>query len=252
MKQDLLQLIKESGNEVLKYAHSNHFVIKDDASPVTYADKASHNYLCKNLLDIRNIPILSEENIISYSLRSKWDEFWLIDPLDGTKEFMKGLDDFCINIALVQNQAPVLGLIYAPRLNELYWAENGRGFEYYGPSRKRLNNTDTIVAVSRFHCSSLIQEFIAINQFKCVQNVGAALKFGHMALGIIDLYPRFEDSREWDIAAGHIILKESRCSIIDLHTSKEPVYNKQNLKNNYFIANRSNLEINKLKYPVFL
>jgi len=251
MKQDLFQLIKESGNEVLKYAHSNSFILKEDASPVTYADKASHQYLCKNLLDIRNIPILSEENIISFSLRKRWDEFWLIDPLDGTKEFMNGFADFCINIALVQNQEPVLGLIYAPKLNELYWAEKGRGFEYHGEPQKRLNNKGAIVAVSRFHCSSLIREFITINQFKCVKNVGAALKFGHMALGKIDLYPRFEDSREWDIAAGHIILKEAKCFIMDLHTSKEPIYNKQNLKNNYFIANRPNIEIDQLKYPNF-
>jgi len=250
MKQYLIELVKESGNEMLKFSHSDYF-LKKDMSPVTHADQISHQYLCKNLLDIKNIPILSEENLVPFFSRKKWSEFWLIDPLDGTKEFMNGFDDFCINIALIEDQKPVLGIIYAPKLNELYWAEEGQGFEYYGRPQRRLNNKDTIVAISRFHNSPLTKEFMSMNQLDCTVTMGSALKFAHMALGKIDLYPRFEGSKEWDIAAGHIILKEAKCIITDLLTSDEPRYNKQKLENNYFIARRLNVSINQFKSPVF-
>jgi 3'(2'), 5'-bisphosphate nucleotidase len=252
MKQDLIAIIKEAGEKVLEFYGSKDFKTKEDKSPLTLADQASHKYLCQKLLEIKNIPIVSEENEIAFYIRKDWDEFWLIDPLDGTKEFISGFDDFCINIAIIQKHKPILGVIYAPKLNELYWAEQGKGFEYHGIPQKRSSETETIVAVSRFHNSEISKNFITINNLNHIYTVGAALKFGRMALGQIDLYPRFEGSKEWDTAAGQIILKEAKCNMFDLTTKKEPSYNKPDVRNNYFIASSPNININQLQYPEFL
>jgi 3'(2'), 5'-bisphosphate nucleotidase len=252
MKNELTQITKEAGEKVLHFYGSSIFELKEDQSPLTLADQASHQYLTHALPQVKNIPVLSEENPIDRDIRKNWDEFWLIDPLDGTKEFIHGFNDFCINIALIKNKKPVIGLIYAPALNELYYAKEDYGFQYEGPTKKRILSQGLISVTSRFHHSNVTQQFMDLNNINNSLTIGAALKFGAMALGLIDIYPRFEGSKEWDIAAGHIILKEANCKIIDLMTNKEPLYNKKYIKNNYFIAHHNTININKLTYPEFL
>lgn len=241
MKAQLFQVIKEAGDKILDYYGCNTFEKKTDSSPFTQADKASHDYLIKALPQIKNIPILSEEAIVSYHERRNWKEFWLIDPLDGTKEFISGYDDFCINIALIKNGRPVLGLLYSPILKEFYWAELKKGFEYKGPKHEKSKKGLLVTAISRFHHSRLTQKFMSINNISETVIVGAALKFGRMALGQIDVYPRFVGSKEWDIAAGQIILQEAGGCILDLVTQKPLLYNKKNTKNNFFLSCRKGI-----------
>lgn len=252
MNQNITQIIKEAGERILPYFGTNQFSLKEDKSPLTIADKISHDFLILNLPKIKNVPVLSEEQQVNFDTRKNWDEYWLIDPLDGTKEFTHGYDDFCINIALIKNNVPILGLIYSPILNELYYAESGCGFEYEGPTKNRENTQEMIVATSRFHHSSITDNFMLLNKLTNKYVIGAALKFGRMALGQIDVYPRFEGSKEWDTAAGQIILMESNCNIIDLTTNKTPTYNKKSIKNNFFLAYRSNIDINNFNYPDYL
>ena len=247
MKESLIHIIKEAGKEILHVSNSSFFEIKEDSSPVTKADKASHNYLKTSLRAVYNVPVISEEEISSFEVRSQWKEFWLIDPLDGTKEFIKGYDDYCINIALIKDRQPIVGIIYAPKLNELYYAEKGCGFEYRGNKHQQSKNRP-VVAISRFHHSESTQRFMQFNNLVYTNTIGAAIKFGRMALGLIDIYPRFEGSKEWDIAAGQVILEENGCAIIDLKTREKPLYNKENIQNNHFLAVRDTVDHMKFEY----
>lgn len=249
MKKELLRLIEETGDKILCFYGDKTFDLKKDDSPLTLADQASHDYLVTHLPQIKNVPILSEECHVDFEQRKNWEEFWLIDPLDGTKEFIHGFDDFCINIALIQQNKPVLGLIYAPLLKEFYFAEEGRGFEYFGPGHELERDSELVVATSRFHHSELTSHFMTLNNLSKVYTIGAALKFGRMALGQIDLYPRFEGSKEWDTGAGQLILIEANGTVLDLQTRKLPTYNKSNIRNNFFMAYRNHVDINQFYYP---
>lgn len=247
MKESLINIIKEAGEELLKASGDKSFSSKKDRSPFTNADKVSHNYLKAALVKFYDIPVLSEEESVPFEIRSQWQEFWLIDPLDGTKEFINGYKDYCINVALIQNNQPVIGIIYAPKLNELYYAQKDCGFEYRGSPHQREERS-LIVAISRFHHSNSTKKFMRLNQLVKVNTIGAALKFGRMALGLIDIYPRFGGSKEWDTAAGQIILEQSGGYIVDVKTEQKPIYNKKILKNNYFIAVRNELDHRKFEY----
>lgn len=249
MKNSLIEVIREAGALILPFCGDVGFETKEDKSPLTEADKTSHVFLTKALLQLKAIPVLSEEKISLYPVRKNWKEFWMLDPLDGTKEFLNGLKDFCINIALIKDEKPILGLIYAPALNELYWAQESKGFDYIGPKRPKRSDHSPHVAVSRFHHSDLTEQFMQHHQFTKKVTIGAALKFGRMAVGEIDFYPRFEGSKEWDTAAGQIILQEGGGSIIDLTTHVAPLYNKEKLENNFFIAYRSKNDTYNIKLP---
>lgn len=243
------QIIREAGKIILSHYDSRKTSqLKADKSPLTLADQQSHTFLNRALKQLRNIPVLSEEGESAYEVRQYWSEFWMIDPLDGTKEFINGHADFCINIALIQNNTPTLGIIYAPLLDEMYAAEKGKGVAYRGCPEKSLPSINLKTATSRSHLSPPTVEFMKINELSDVTPMGSALKFGRLALGEIDLYPRFEGSMEWDIAAGQVILEEAECHLIDLVTGQKPSYNKPNLLNNSFIAYGPRVNMEKIKF----
>ena len=243
MMEELHKISQEAGDLILKYYGDKTFSVKEDLSPITLADQASHNFLVNALKQIKDIPILSEENIIPYDIRKTWDEFWLIDPLDGTKEFINGIDEFCICIALIKNRKPVMGAIYAPALKEFYWARQDKGVQYKGPKREKRNGKGVIAVTSRFHVSQKTKDFLEAIKIDNVIQMGSALKFGRMALGEIDLYPRFEWSKEWDIASGHIILELCDSSIVDMKTRTSLLYNSESLQNNNFFAHTCNINV---------
>ena len=245
MKENLQDILKQSGSAIMNYFGSAEFILKDDASPVTKADCASHALLTSSLKRVKNIPILSEENILKYDVRKNWDEFWLIDPLDGTKEFINGDKDFCISVALIKQNSPIVGAIYAPALDEFFYAEKGFRFSQRSSYLRENKSEDSSysVAVSRFHHSEKTDKFLSEYSLNNVKSIGSALKFCRLATGEIDLYPRFVGSKEWDIAAGHLILKESGGSILDLKTKAAPMYNKPKLENNFFIASGKGVKI---------
>ena len=255
----------QAGHEVLNIYNNKDFNIeyKDDSSPLTIADKTAHNIINTELLKT-NIPILSEEGIhLDYSERKQWEYLCIVDPLDGTKEFIKRNGEFTINIALVYKQKPILGVIYCPVSKTLYFNYiNGDAFlvnnvatfnndfnitkEIYGKQEKlplNYNNSYKLVA-SRSHISDKTKEFIdeIKKEYSNIEvvNIGSSLKLCLLATGEANIYPRFTPTMEWDIAAGHAILKASGGNVINNETNKELIYNKADLHNSWFIAKSKN------------
>jgi len=215
---------------------------KKDDSPVTQADILSNEIIIEELKKFSDIPILTEETQIHYEQRKTWNRFWLVDPLDGTKDFLVKNDQFTVNIALVENRKPVLGVVLIPAEGLCYWAEKDKGAFKNGD--KICNNskrTDLIGSDSNFHSTEETQAFYAKHNVQHIKRYGSALKFCKLAEGEIDLYARLNGTMEWDTAAGHIIMNEAGCKIIDVQTKTELIYNKEILVNNHFIACRNDL-----------
>lgn len=250
-------IAKAAGEIILDHyrADSYDVSIKDDKSPVTAADLASDRYI-KSELHNTKIPIISEESECDPATRRSLKRFWLVDPLDGTKDFISRNGEFTVNIALIEDHSPVLGVIYAPAIDTLYYAQkNGGSYLEMNGSAEKLPFTHregNVVTISRQHLSHTGREFLALNGITDVEQKGSSLKFGILAEGRATLYPRFEGSMEWDIAAGHIIATEAGCRIVDLVTGREPTYNKESLFNNPFIAFAPHVDYAGLKFPDFL
>jgi 3'(2'), 5'-bisphosphate nucleotidase len=247
-------IAREAGAIILEIYGDQSYTVtyKDDQSPLTAADLASESCIVSALQE-RGLPVLSEEAGSHSETRRTWEQFWLVDPLDGTKDFISRNGEFTVNIALIKRGCPVLGVIYAPAIDTLYYAEKGKGaFLEREGEVKELPVTSSdgyIVTVSRQHLSETGKDFLAMNGITAIEQKGSSLKFGVLAEGTATLYPRFEGSMEWDIAAGHIIATEAGCRIIDLKTGQEPVYNKESLRNNPFIAFAPQVNIAALKFP---
>jgi 3'(2'), 5'-bisphosphate nucleotidase len=213
--------------------------IKSDGSPLTAADQASHDFITERLLKTR-FPIVSEE---AKELPFDSAYYWLVDPLDGTKDFIAATDEFTINIALIHHQKPVMGVIYAPALDELYtgipgwgaWMEQGgkRKSSSFEPESQGLR-----MAVSRFHDHADTLLFAKENYVKELLPLGAALKYGRLAMAQIDVYPRMIGTSEWDTAAGQAVLEAAGGAIIDYETRQPLRYGKINRRNKAFIALR--------------
>jgi len=257
MLSTITRIAKEAGRIILDYYQSpdDGIEYKADNSPLTLADKGSDAYIRSELEKQFPIPVISEEKPIPYEERKDWDAFFLVDPLDGTKDFIGKNGEFTVNIALIRNKKPVLGVIYAPATGELYYATKGNGAFlekddkiYRLPCSKQKPGERTVTG-SRKHSSKLDAEFQDLNDIKTILPRGSSLKFCAVAAGAATLYPRFQGSMEWDIAAGHIIATESGCGIVDLTTGKEPDYNKKSLLNNYFIVHAGCLDPSSLRYP---
>lgn len=229
---------------------------KADNSPLTLADKASHKIIDEILLSI-GIPVLSEEGkSIEFETRKKWKKFWLVDPLDGTKEFIKRNGEFTVNIALIENGKPILGVIYIPVSKTLYVGQTETGawkvenadencdWQFILKHGKKLpivkNNKIYTIAGSRSHMSGETQTYLAEIKKKYPEidfiSKGSSIKICMVAEGIADEYPRFGPTMEWDTAAGHAIANASGKKIWLTDFSGELVYNKENLLNPYFIV----------------
>jgi len=139
MLNDVINIAKKAGKIIMKNYHDLSYTNKIDKSPVTKADLQSSSFICDSLSSAFNLPILSEENIIDYDIRKNWKEYWLVDPLDGTKDFLTKNGEFTVNIALVKNRVPVLGVIYAPAIDDCWWASKGKGS--YKNGDKILNSS---------------------------------------------------------------------------------------------------------------
>lgn len=218
---------------------------KSDKSPLTEADLASHNYICEQLNRLTpNIPILSEESAaISWEERKLWHTYWLIDPLDGTKEFIKKNGEFTVNIALISQGVPALGVVYAPDLDVLYF-----GSESLGAYKKSEGRSERIriaappkgtikVVGSRSHQSDDMEQYLQRFVDYELLSMGSSLKLCLVAEGEADIYPRFGPTSEWDIAAAHAVLKAAGGSCFLYDGGHELLYNsKESLLNPYFIA----------------
>lgn len=242
----LNQIAFEAGKEILEiYEQDFEVFTKDDKSPLTLADKKANEVIVAALKkNFPEIPILSEEGKnIPYEVRKNWEFFWLVDPLDGTKEFIKKNGEFTVNIALIHNGKPVAGVIYAPVLDRFYFAKNGEGAfkrekgETTKISGEKPKEGQALkVVASRSHPSPELEEYLETLTIDSFVAIGSSLKLCLVAEGKAHIYPRLGPTMEWDTGAGHAILNEAGCETLDVTTHKEMVYNKENLLNNYFIA----------------
>ena len=198
---------------------------KTDRSPLTRADMASHEVICSGLAGLTpDIPVLSEESAhLPYSTRKTWDQYWLVDPLDGTREFIKRNGEFTVNIALIRDNYPVLGIIYIPVNDVCYYAEKNEGAYKRGNGepalrvRTKISRADSlVVAGSRSHGNKRQQEFFSKmgDRVETIA-IGSSRKFCLVAEGIADIYARFGPTSEWDSAAGQCIVEEAGGRVTD-------------------------------------
>jgi len=246
--QDIVTIAKEAGAAIMQvYKQDFEVEYKKDSSPLTLADKKANDMIEDGLNQLSVIfPILSEEGKeISYEDRKHWEYFWLVDPLDGTKEFVKKNGEFTVNIALIYKDTPVLGVVYAPALDICYWAKQDEGAFKDGkdlPLKVADQRNTYKVVASRSHMSDETQSFIdAIDTDKEKEliSIGSSLKICIVAEGEADIYPRLGPTMEWDTGAAHAIVNESGKEIKEHNDSKPQTaleYNKRNLLNQWFIV----------------
>ena len=252
--QDIVIIAKDAGKVIMEiYKQDFGVEFKTDNSPLTIADRKANeiivtalNQLPVNSFLQQNIPILSEEGKdVPYEERKNWEYFWLIDPLDGTKEFVKKNGEFTVNIALIYKETPVLGVVYSPVLNICYSAKKDEGAFKDGkklPLKSSEQRDVYKIVASRSHMSNATKEFIdAIDtdKEKVVISIGSSLKICLVAEGEANIYPRLGPTMEWDTAAAHAIVNESDGlfnKYIDKGACQKHVYNKKSLLNDWFIV----------------
>ena len=268
----------EAGKVILDIYHSDDFEVelKSDHSPLTKADVAAHHVIM-SYLKTTNIPVLSEEGkSIPYSVRKDWKQLWIVDPIDGTKEFIKRNGEFTVNIALIQNQKPVLGVIFVPVTGDLYFSCSSSSSISSSPDSyrdstsisgaykvkvndlnhysietliaaaaqlplSRTNNIFTILA-SRSHPSEATETYIRQLKQKYdeveVVAKGSSLKFCLIAEGQADCYPKFGPTMEWDTAAGQAICEQAGIEVLDWISKENMTYNREDLLNPWFIVQK--------------
>ena len=248
----------KAGEAIMKvYSNKIDVVYKEDESPLTLADKNANKIINKYLVKSK-IPIISEENkILTYEERKNWKQCWIVDPLDGTKEFIKRNGEFTVNIALIKNNKPIIGVIYVPVSKTLYFTSDNSSKSYKAllktntiiiyeifnnaveifPTQK--NNNILRIVGSRSHLNDTTKNYISKIEKKNKTRIvskGSSLKFCLVAEGEAEIYPRFAPTMEWDTAAGQAICEAVGVKVIDLTTNEPLKYNKQNLFNPHFLV----------------
>lgn len=239
----IIEIAKGAGAKIMQIYHAG-FTVTDkiDHTPVTEADLAANRYIQAKLADLQvSFPVLSEEVDMPFAKRAHWQTYWLIDPLDGTKEFIKKNGEFGINIALVHNNQPVLGVVYAPVLMTTYYAAKSMGaykIEHGRHFRIKVSPATLPwrICASRSHAGKSLQKFVNnLQQYKIV-SMGSSLKSCLVAEGVADIYPRLGKTSEWDTGACQIIVQEAGGAMCDT-TGKPLTYNlRETLINPEFIV----------------
>lgn len=236
-----LEAAREAGVAILRYYPQNLTVqYKQDGSPLTLADQAAHRVIASHLAD-SGLVVVSEEG---EDLHLAAERYWLVDPLDGTKDFLAGNGEFTVNIALVDQGRPVLGVVFAPAINALYWGAEGKGAWRIRegvavPLSAHTRSASLRMAVSRFHDHPDVDIFAAQNGIAESVAVGSALKYGLLASGEVDVFPRLVGSSEWDTAAGQAVLEAAGGQVLDWHTGKALQYGKPRRRNPRLLALRA-------------
>ena len=213
MLEQICQLAREAGDAIMEVYEGNkplEAASKADASPVTAADLAAHAVIARGLKALTpDVPLLSEEDPPAWEVRQHWQRYWLVDPLDGTKEFLKRNGEFTVNIALIENGKPVLGVVYAPVTKVMYSAAEGKAWKEECGVRNPIHIRDArppLVVVSRSHDNNAeLKEYLQQLGEHQTTTVGSSLKFCLVAEGQAQLYPRFGPTSIWDTAAGHAV-----------------------------------------------
>lgn len=250
----------KAGKVALQYYGLEDFKLKQDSSPITQADLESNAFITQELQAHSPYKICSEEAILEYEERKDLEYYWLIDPLDGTKDFLAQNGGWTINIALIHQKRPILGVVYAPVFHQLFIALKGFGSFTYEVEKLKsalesqtlnvlwleknkhklsgeriVQDTQIIACDSMFHSTQETQEFFQKYHLKA-QKCGSSLKVCALAEGKADLYPRFNGTSEWDMAACEIVLEEAGGVILDCKSKQPLEYNKPSVRNNYFLA----------------
>ena len=239
-------LAEEAGREIMKFYKSGDWSVtaKVDQSPVTQADLAANAILVEGIRKFSDVPVVSEESDPQGVVRGK--KFWLIDPLDGTRDFVSRLDTFVVCVALIEDSRPVSGVIHAPVTGETWWAEKGRGAFNSRGSQLFIKNerVDLIAAGSRSLSTEKVRAALKLLNVRDVQLYGSALKFCRLAESAIDLYPRLGPTFEWDTAAGQLIVEEAGGKVLAIDSGQTLTYGKPKLENvGGFIASRGDLDL---------
>lgn len=256
----LVLIAREAGEKILSIYNlpvsSWELEFKKDHSPFTLADRFSNEVICYGLRNLdQSIPIISEENkAVPYETRKDYEYFWLVDPLDGTKEFIKRNGEFTVNIALVHRTEVVLGVVGIPCLDKIYFAMKNEGAfrivtdkpaERIRAAVFSLKDQGLKIAISRSHMNLETWKFI--DDFRDTETItaGSSLKFMLIAEGSAHLYPRFGPTMEWDTAASQIIVEEAGGGVFIADSSSPLYYNKQEMRNPGFVAYGNNIDLLK-------
>lgn len=247
--QAILAIARAAGEEILKVYRSDFdFETKGDGSPLTIADQRAHQLIEARLQELTpEIPVLSEESVEEVGKqRLEWSRYWLVDPLDGTREFIKKNGEFTVNIALIEDQRPCAGVVYAPVLEVMYFAEEGRGAwkqEGNAPAERirtrPLDRGRVEVVASRSHMSAEVGEFVKALELAGTEvqllSMGSSLKLCLVAEGSADVYPRLGPTSEWDTAAAHCVVEAAGGQVLDCDL--RPLrYSKPNILNPWFMV----------------
>ena len=241
----VLQLARDAGAAIMQvYVQDFAVEHKDDQSPLTAADMAAHHLIVAGLQALTpELPVLSEESAsIDWSVRQGWQRYWLVDPLDGTREFVKKNGEFTVNIALIEDGVAVFGVVYAPALDELHYGVRGVGaFICDGASRVPISSRRPAaaplhVAASRSHMDARSASAIGRMGEVSLLGMGSSLKFCRMAQARLDVYPRFAPTSEWDTAAGQCVLEAAGGVVITLDGKPLSYNGKDSLLNPDFLA----------------
>jgi len=260
MLEQIIKTAIKAGAAIMEiYAKDFKIEYKDDKSPLTEADMASNKIIVKELLKNTPYPVISEEEKeIDYKIRKDYERYWLIDPIDGTKEFIKRNGEFTVNIALIENGIPIMGVVYAPVIEELFYAEKGKGafkadsistkagLELVRTRKKVIKKPKTKnkkkirVVASKSHLSPETTEYIdkLKEEYDTVEVVskGSSLKLCMVADGTADVYPRFAPTMEWDTGAGQAICEIAGYEVLNWPDLSPLRYNRENMLNGWFIV----------------
>jgi 3'(2'), 5'-bisphosphate nucleotidase len=244
MREQVENVAREAGQKIWQMYQGAPLEVetKSDDSPVTAADLEANRIIMAGLKQFSDLPVLSEEALPSPEDRKSWSEYWLVDPLDGTKGFIKRTGDFTVNIALICDKAPVMGVIYVPKTQEMYSAETGVGA--FKDGTKIFNDrtgAPSVAVASKLHQGEEADWMKQLGVNETV-NVNSSLKLCWLAEGKADIYPRNKPTMEWDTGAGEVILLEAGCKILSLPRLGPMPHNNEDLTNPGFIAFRCNLK----------
>lgn len=249
----VVDIAKQAGQAILDvYVQDFEVITKEDKSPLTQADQNANTIIVEALQKhYPTIPIISEENkMVSYEVRKYWTRFWLVDPLDGTKEFIKKNGEFTVNIALIEDGCPVFGVVHIPATGVTFYGVVGQGSYCIQPGKEAVELPHTpipyaqkdhvVVVASRSHLTQETEDFVADLKAKGKQvdylSSGSSLKFCLVAEGKADVYPRFGPTMEWDTAAAHAVALGAGRHVYKAGTAEPLTYNKEDLLNPWFIV----------------
>lgn len=247
---EIIRIAREAGEAIMEVYRGDFDVQrKDDNSPLTKADLAAHEIIERRLKTLSpHLPVLSEESAdIPFSIRQTWHTYWLVDPLDGTREFVKRNNEFTVNIALIDDGKPVMGVVYAPALDILYFA--GKGFGTFRQAKdepatrisaRPLDTSAIVIAGSRSHAGDRLKKFMERvgERLSLPQSIplGSSLKVCLVAEGSADLYPRLGPTSEWDTAAAQCVLEQAGGHLVDWNGNVLRYNRKESLLNPEFLA----------------